>query len=39
VTVVGRQFITLSVQVSVQVQHDGQEEERRAGLSMAAEAC
>jgi len=36
-TVVGDQFITPSVHLCVQ--HDGREAARRAGLSVAAEAC
>jgi len=37
VTVVGHQFITLTVDICVQ--HDGREAPRRAGLSAAAETC
>jgi len=36
-TVVGRQFITLSVHICVQ--HDGRNAARRAGLSATAESC
>jgi len=36
-TVIGRQFITLSVHLCVQ--HDGREAARCAGLSVAAEIC
>jgi len=37
VTVVGHQFITVTVDISVQ--HGGREATRRAGLSAAAETC
>ena len=37
VTVVGHQFITLTV--NIYLQHDGHEAPRRAGLSAAAETC
>jgi len=37
VTVVGRQFITLTVDICVQ--HGGREAPRRTGLSSVAETC
>jgi len=37
VTVIGHQFITLTVDICVQ--HSGREALRRAGLSAAAETC
>jgi len=37
VTVIGHQFITLSIDICVQ--HDGREELHRMGLSVAVETC